>query len=32
MHGKGELIWPDGRRYDGEYVDDKKQGYGIFEW
>jgi len=24
MHGKGEFTWSDGRRYVGEYVDDKK--------
>ena len=22
----------DGRRYEGQYKDDKKDGYGIFEW
>jgi hypothetical protein len=32
MHGKGVFAWPDGRRYEGEYIDDKKQGFGIFFW
>ena len=32
MDGKGVFTWPDGRRYEGEYKDDKKEGYGIFEW
>ena len=22
----------DGRKYDGEYIDDKKEGYGVFYW
>jgi len=24
MHGKGTYTWKDGRKYEGEYVDDKK--------
>ena len=32
MDGKGEFSWADGRKYIGQYVDDKKQGYGIFQW
>jgi hypothetical protein len=24
MHGKGTFVWPDGRRYVGEYVSEKK--------
>ena len=24
--------WPDGRKYEGEYKNDKKEGYGIFYW
>ena len=32
MDGNGEFIWPDGRKYIGEYKDDKKEGYGVFEW
>jgi len=32
MHGKGTFTWADGRKYVGEYIDDKKQGYGEFIW
>lgn len=29
-NGKGLFLWPDGRKYDGEYKDDLKDGYGMF--
>ena len=32
MHGEGTFIWTDDKKYKGQYVEDKKQGYGIFEW
>lgn len=32
MHGRGKYTWEDGRFYEGEYVEDKKQGYGIYRW
>ena len=32
MQGQGEFIWPDGRKYQGSYLEDKKEGYGVFEW
>jgi MORN repeat len=40
MHGRGEFVWPDGKKYVGivwlkplgEYLDDKKDGYGEFYW
>ena len=32
MHGTGVFSWSDGRKYKGDYVEDKKQGHGIFEW
>lgn len=32
MHGSGLFTWADGRVYEGEYVDDKKEGQGIFTW
>ena len=32
MEGKGIFTWPDNRKYQGEYVNDKKEGFGTFEW
>ena len=32
MNGRGVYFWDDGRYYEGEYIDDKKQGYGIYVW
>jgi hypothetical protein len=32
MHGEGVFTWVDGRKYKGEYKNDKKDGYGTFEW
>jgi len=32
MHGKGKYSWKDGRFYEGEYFEDKKQGYGTYRW
>ena len=32
MNGKGVLLWPDGRKYKGEYLNDKKHGLGEFYW
>jgi hypothetical protein len=32
MHGEGVFVWPDGRKYEGGYVDDQKEGHGIFTW
>jgi len=29
---RGETIWADKKRYVGEYLDDKKHGFGTFEW
>lgn len=28
----GVYTWADGRRYEGEYKDDKKHGFGIYTW
>ena len=28
----GIFSWPDGRRYEGDYKDDKKDGNGVFSW
>ena len=30
MEGKGIFLWPDGRKYEGEFKNDKKNGYGEF--
>ena len=30
MEGVGVYTWNDGRKYEGEYKDDKKHGYGIY--
>jgi len=32
MHGRGRYEWADGRIYDGEYIDDLKDGEGTFHW
>ena len=32
MDGEGVFTWPDKRMYTGQYKDDKKHGYGLFEW
>jgi len=26
MNGRGKLTWPDGREYEGDYVNDVKEG------
>ena len=28
----GVYTWQDGRKYEGEYKDDKKHGYGVYTW
>ena len=32
MHGKGIYTWADGRKYEGDYVNDKKEGFGSYLW
>lgn len=32
MHGSGIFTWPDGRKYEGEYSNDKKHGIGTYTW
>lgn len=32
MNGKGTFTWTDGRKYIGDYIEDKKHGQGTFEW
>ena len=26
------MSWPNGKKYDGEFLNDKKDGYGVFTW
>jgi hypothetical protein len=32
MHGSGIYSWEDGRRYEGEYQNDLKDGFGVYTW
>ena len=32
MEGFGYYVWNDGRKYEGQYKDDKKHGFGIYSW
>lgn len=32
MDGQGLFSWADNRKYQGEYLEDKKHGYGVFTW
>lgn len=32
MNGNGITIWLDNRKYEGNYQDDKKHGFGTFTW
>merc|ERR1719221_2122748 len=32
FHGNATMSWPDGRKYIGQYADDKKHGQGTFSW
>lgn len=32
MHGHGVYKWKDGRKYVGDYVQDKKHGFGKYYW
>ena len=32
MEGKGLFVWLDGKKYEGEYLNDLKHGQGKFEW
>jgi hypothetical protein len=32
LHGEGKNFWPDGDKYEGEFKNDQKEGYGIYEW
>ena len=32
MEGRGQEIWSDGRKYEGDFKNGKKDGEGTFEW
>ena len=32
IEGYGVFNWPDGGRYEGNYVNEKKEGFGVFYW
>ena len=32
MDGKGESSWPNGRKYKGDYSNDKQEGFGVYHW
>ena len=32
MHGVGIYTWPDGRKYNGRYEYDQKNGFGTYYW
>ena len=32
MHGKGLYKWPDGNEYEGDYINNIKEGEGVFKW
>lgn len=32
MEGRGMEIWSDGRKYEGDFKNGKKDGEGTFEW
>ena len=32
MHGKGILKWKDGKKYEGDFESDKREGYWTFTW
>jgi len=32
MHGRGVLEWKDGKKYTGEFINDKREGQGTFIW
>ena len=32
MHGRGTYKWPDGRKFEGNYENDRKEGHGVYTW
>jgi len=31
-HGKGMYVWADGQEYDGDWRENRIQGYGSYKW
>jgi len=32
MDGEGDLTWKDGKKYHGNFINDKREGQGTFIW
>ena len=32
MHGKGKYVFQDKKVYEGDFIDDKKEGQGVLTW
>lgn len=32
MHGKGTMDWKGSRKYNGQFLQDKRTGFGTLEW
>ncbi len=32
FHGKGNYIWPNGKKYEGNWINNKMEGKGTFNW
>lgn len=32
MHGSGKLIYPDGKVYTGNFINDLRSGFGVMNW
>ena len=32
MNGKGVLVWPNGKMYEGGYLNDNREGFGRLTW
>lgn len=32
MDGLGRYVWADLKKYEGQYLNDKKNGFGVYSW
>ena len=32
MHGIGTYTWPNGKKYEGNFFEDKREGHGLITW